>query len=67
MPYDEFMANCQMSVYNALKMEYVEITGIPQQAARRIADLLVSGVTLWTGSNVGNKKVINYPVETFGA
>lgn len=61
--FDEYMQNCQMEAYNAIKCSYMEITGIPQQPARRIADAFVGGVTLWTATDVGNKKVINYPVE----
>ena len=61
-PFSEYMSQCQMSSYNAVKMAYMEITGIPAQAARRIADSFIGGVTLWTSTDVGNKKVINYPV-----
>lgn len=63
MPFDEYINNCQMEAYNAIKCAYMDITGIPQQAARRIADAFISGVTLWTTTDVGNKKVINYPAE----
>lgn len=63
MPFDEYINNCQMEAYNAVKCAYMDITGIPQQAARRIADAFISGLTLWTATDVGNKKVINYPAE----
>ena len=63
MPFDEYINNCQMEAYNAIKCAYMDITGIPQQAARRIADAFISGLTLWTATDVGNKKVINYPAE----
>lgn len=61
MAFDDYIANCQMEAFNAVKCSYMEITGIPQQAARRIADAFIGGLTLWTATDVGNKKVINYP------
>ena len=45
----------QMEAFNAIKCSYCEIHGLNQQAARRIADAFVAGVTLWTSSDVGNK------------
>ena len=64
MPFDEYMANCQMEAFNALKMANVDVTGAPQQIARRIEEMLLNGVTLWTATDVGNKKVINYPINS---
>ena len=45
----------QMEAFNTIKCSYCEIHGLNQQAARRIADAFVAGVTLWTSSDVGNK------------
>ena len=64
MPFDEYMNTCQMEAFNAIKMANVDVSGAPQQIARRIEEALLSGVTLWTATDVGNKKVINYPLET---
>lgn len=49
----------QMEAFNAIKCSYCEIHGLNQQAARRIADSFVAGVTLWTSSDVGNKNQRN--------
>lgn len=62
----EYLRNCQMQAYNAVKCAYMGIHNIPQQAARRISETLVAGVTLWTAVDVGNKDVINYQLETEG-
>ena len=62
MPFDDYMSNCQMQAYNAIKMAVIDVTGAPQQIARRIEETFLNGVTLWTASDVGNKRVINYPL-----
>lgn len=62
----EYLRTCQMQAYNAVKCAYMDIHNIPQQAARRISETLVAGVTLWTAVDVGNKDVINYQLETEG-
>ena len=49
----------QMEAFNAIKCSYCEIHGLNQQAARRLADSFVAGVTLWTSSDVGNKNQRN--------
>ena len=49
----------QMEAFNAIKFSYCVIHGLNQQAARRIADSFVAGVTLWTSSDVGNKNQRN--------
>lgn len=64
MPFDDYISGCQMEAFNALKMANVDVSGAPQQIARRIEEALLSGITLWTATDVGNKKVINYPLET---
>lgn len=62
MPFDIYMSNCQMQKFNAIKMSDITITAAPQQICRRIEEMFLSGVTLWTATDVGNKKVINYPI-----
>lgn len=62
MAFDEYMSTCQMEAFNAIKMGIIDVTGAPQQICRRIEEMLLSGVTLWTATDVGNKKVINYPL-----
>lgn len=64
MPFDDYMNNCQMEAFNAIKMSNVDVSGAPQQICRRLEEALLSGITLWTATDVGNKKVINYPLET---
>ena len=64
MSFDDYISGCQMEAFNALKMANVDVSGAPQQIARRIEEALLSGITLWTATDVGNKKVINYPLET---
>ena len=51
---------CQ--AFNAIRCAAMEITGIPAQAARRIIETFMSGVTLWTSTDVGNKRQINYGI-----
>lgn len=62
MAFDEYMSTCQMEAFNAIKMGIIDVTGAPQQICRRIEEMLLAGVTLWTATDVGNKKVINYPI-----
>lgn len=67
MAFDEYIDKCQMQAFNAVKMATMDVTGAPQQICRRIEEMFLSGVTLWTATDVGNKKVINYPLVTVPA
>lgn len=64
MPFDDYISNCQMEAFNAIKMAIIDVTGAPQQICRRIEETFLNGVTLWTSTDVGNKKVINYPLNS---
>ena len=63
MPLAEYFTACQMQAFNAIKAAEIDVTGGPQQICRRIEEIFLGGVTLWTATDVGNKRVINYPVE----
>ena len=62
MAFNEYIDKCQMQAFNAIKMSVIDVTGAPQQICRRIEETFLSGVTLWTSTDVGNKRVINYPL-----
>lgn len=62
MAFDEYIEHCQMQAFNAIKMSVIDVTGAPQQICRRIEEMFLTGVTLWTSTDVGNKQVINYPI-----
>ena len=64
MAFDEYIDKCQMQAFNAIKMAIMDVTGAPQQICRRIEEIFLNGVTLWTATDVGNKKVINYPLNS---
>lgn len=59
MDLNTYLTDCRLEAFNAIKCSYCEIHGLNQQAARRIADAFVAGVTLWTSSDVGNKRQVN--------
>lgn len=58
----DYYSLCQMQAFNALKMAVIDVTGAPQQITRRIEETFLNGVTLWTATDVGNKRVVNYPL-----
>ena len=62
MPFQEYIQHCRMQAFNAIQVAVIDVTGAPQQICRRIEEMFLTGVTLWTATDVGNKRVINYPL-----
>lgn len=58
---NEYLEKEKCQAFNFIQCDQsIEIHGIPEEPAQRIAAALIQGVTLWTSSDVGNKKQINY-------
>lgn len=58
---NEYLQKEKCQSYNFVRCDQsIEVHGIPEEPAQRIAAALIQGVTLWTSTDVGNKKQINY-------
>lgn len=58
---NEYLQKEKCQAFNFVQCDQsIEVHGIPEEPAQRIAAALIQGVTLWTSSDVGNKKQINY-------
>lgn len=58
--FNEYLRTQRCQAYNAIRLQSVDIHGVPQAIADRVASALLGGITLWTATNVGDKDVINY-------
>lgn len=58
---NEYLEKEKCQAFNFLQCDQsIEVHGIPEEPAQRIAAALIQGVTLWTSKDVGNKKQVNY-------
>lgn len=58
---NEYLEKEKCQAFNFVQCDQsIEVHGIPEEPAQRIAASLIQGVTLWTSTDVGNKKQINY-------
>lgn len=58
---NEYLEKEKCQAFNFVQCDQsIEVHGIPEEPAQRIAASLIQGVTLWTSADVGNKKQINY-------
>lgn len=61
---NEYLEKEKCRAFNFVQCDQsIELHGIPEEPAQRIAAALIQGITLWTSKDVGNKKQVNYGVE----